>query len=802
MRIFEIHKTDEIGQMARALFAEEKAKKRLDGWFLLRDLTGEYEDKFPGETSPGVSPSIYRGRAAAKALCYALERIPLSISENALFAGTQADAFSESYALINPSFKVEEFSGYCDPVAIYNDLNPNEEITRERIDAQRRRYEKSEFVSALKQVYKDYANYTGEVAFFMEQVTGHVIPDFREALKTGIEPIIEKLKQKAAQEGDEEKRVSLEAMVTALEGALILAKRYGDLASGMAQKTKGSAAQRFTLMAETLARVPRQGARTLYEAIQSFLLLWQVMCCEQAPNPYAFSVGNADRIFEPFRAVDKLSRKEAAQLFKHFLVFFNVGSRSWAISQNVLVGGKDLDGKDLTNPSTFALLDAYYEMNLPQPILSVKLHKNTPEIFYRELGRFFFTPGCLTPSLFNDDTLFELLPQGGIQREDLPDYSVAGCQEPLIMGKDNGNTTNSWFNLGKILELTLHDGVSSLTGKRILPSDGRKDPAACLPRLRELFYQNAETCAAEMAAAANAASRAVSLLPVPFLSVFMGGQETGRDMRDTRHQGTRYNASGCLIHGLSVAADSFVAVDTLLKERPEYGQKLVPALKDNFTGGEELRDFLLDCPKFGNNNDAADREAAEIVRKISGIVKSKLNYLGNHFRADWSTPSTHLLYGYWVGATPDGRKAREMLNYGVDPFSGGADQGLGFRVLSGMKLPYMEMDGGYASHFGINPQYFNAPDFEGRGIQFRDRVIRPLFFNPVNKNPAPYYLYVNITTPEMLRKVLAEPKKYAPSGVYIMRIHGTFVNFLDLSPAIQEDIIRRLDPASTSLKTA
>ena len=82
-------------------------------------------------------------------------------------------------------------------------------------------------------------------------------------------------------------------------------------------------------------------------------------------------------------------------------------------------------------------------------------------------------------------------------------------------------------------------------------------------------------------------------------------------------------------------------------------------------------------------------------------------------------------------------------------------------------------------------------------MQFYQRVIAPLFFNPMNDKRAPFYLYVNVTTPEILRKVLANPAKYAPGGVYIMRIHGTFVNFLDLSPAIQEDIIRRLDPAST-----
>ena len=109
------------------------------------------------------------------------------------------------------------------------------------------------------------------------------------------------------------------------------------------------------------------------------------------------------------------------------------------------------------------------------------------------------------------------------------------------------------------------------------------------------------------------------------------------------------------------------------------------------------------------------------------------------------------------------------------------------------------MCGGYASHFGIDPKYFLSDSYETKGIEFKNKVMKPLFFNELNKNVAPFYLYVNVTTAEILRKVLAEPKKYAPSGVYIMRIHGTFVNFLDLSPAIQQDIITRLDPQSTAI---
>ena len=302
-----------------------------------------------------------------------------------------------------------------------------------------------------------------------------------------------------------------------------------------------------------------------------------------------------------------------------------------------------------------------------------------------------------------------------------------------------------------------------------------------------------------MAKAANGASVALSTQRVPFLSCLMGGKDNGVDARDINRQGTKYNGSGCLIHGTTVIADSFSAIDKLLAERPEDADKLVDALMKNFEGYEDLREFLLGADKFGNNIEKVDLEAGEIASKVADIVAGEKNYLGNSFRPDFSSPSTHLLYGYWVGATPDGRKSRDMLGYGVDPLYGSAENGLGFRMLSNMKLPFNKMNGGYASHLGVDPKYFTSDSYEGKGVEFRDKIVAPLFFNPLKEGVSPFYLYVNVTTAEILRKVLANPQKYAPSGVYIMRIHGTFVNFLALSPAIQQDIITRLDPGSARL---
>ena len=789
MNIERIYTAEALTELAKARFREERALDHLEGWFLAREIAMECDETFKAE------PDCVR---IAKTLLEVVRRIPLSLGDYHVFAGTQDDAFARSYALINPAFTVKSFAGYCDPVAVFGDIDPIGDITAERIERVKAYYSKNDFARALTAAYAPVEKLTGEAVFFLEQVTGHVVPDVREYLCDVAEGILRELDEKAIPE----KRDYYEAMRVSVEALLLLAKRYRGLALEKAAASEGDVKERFALMAETLERVPAQGARNLYEAIQSFLLIWQLMTLEQTPNPFAFSVGNADRIFEPYRAMEDTGRDMTAALLKHLLVFFNVADRSWAISQNLIIGGRDVDGGDLTNPTSFALFDAYFDMNLPQPILSVKLHKNTPDALYREMGKFFFTPGALTPSLFNDDMLFNVLEKNGIRREDLPDYSVAGCQEPLIMGKDNGNTTNSWLNMPKVLELVLQGGVSEITGERLGRSYeelGVKDALDLLKNIRPLFYRELDFYIAKMTDAANDASRALSLYQVPFLSTMMGGIESGVDMRDCREQGTRYNGSGCLIHGSSVVADSFIAIDTLIRERPQDAERMLAALRDNFEHDDEMRQYLLSCDKFGNNIEGVDLEAAEVVSRAAQMVAARKNYLGNPFRPDFATPSTHLMYGYWVGATPDGRKAREMLNYGVDPLYGEASGGLGMRMLSNRKLPFDRMCGGCASHFGINPGYFRGETLEDKGLEFKQKIFGPLFFNPMGGNVNPFYLYVNVTTPEMLRKVLANPKKYAPSGVYIVRIHGTFVNFLDLSPEIQEDIIARLDPASTAL---
>lgn len=772
----------------------KRSQEYLDEWFFVQEIKMQETRTMRAE---GKNPDDAAGQA--ELLCRVVRRMPISITKGSAIAGTQDGGFSASYALINPSFKVEEFAGYCDPTAIYDDVLPNPEsgITKQRIQAVRQYWEKTSYVKELQRIYTKAGDEIHEVVYFMEPVTGHTIPDLRPFLKNGVRAMQQKARQSGEKYG--------EIMAGALEAVIILTSRYRELAESIAQQEEcPNEKARLLRIADLLSRVPARAPVTLHEAIQSFVLLWQVMVLEQAPNPYAFSAGNIDRILQPYYSEAETSRQEAIELVRHLLCFFQVGKRCWAISQNVIVGGRDETGRDLDCDMTYIVLDAFFETNDPQPALSVKVHAGTSEDFYRSLGRFFFSPGHSTPSLFNDDVMFEILRGRSVADGDLPDYCIAGCQEPLIMGKASLNTTNTWINLAKILELAMNDGVSLITGKKIGPSwqelgyTGGAD--AVYANLEKVFFDLLEKTLPHMCDAGNSCTALLgNQKPVPFTSALMNSFHTWRDMRDTQQQGARYDASGCLIHGLSVVADSLYAVSRALSYGRWTAADIGDALQKNFEGYGELRHFLSSQDKFGNNYDEVDAIAVRLVNGVSDLIGNLKNPTGNNYLADWSTPSTHLLYGYWVGATPDGRAARSMLGYGVDPQPAFDRNGLPNRLLSAWKLPFLKMTGGYASHIGLRQTSAkDVENLEEKGIWMRDNVIKPLFRLGIEPDESPYYVYFNVDSAGHLRQVLKNPEKYAPTGIYIMRIHGTFVNFLDLSPAIQEDIIARLEPRATA----
>ena len=126
MQLFDFTTHQQIGLQAKALFDEERTQKKiLNGWFLSREIAHV--------ATAGQNLSLEA--KAVTELEAIIDQLPLEISEHAIFAGTQRDAFAASYALINPAFTVESFKGYCDPLEVYDYANPTEDIPTSRIAA-------------------------------------------------------------------------------------------------------------------------------------------------------------------------------------------------------------------------------------------------------------------------------------------------------------------------------------------------------------------------------------------------------------------------------------------------------------------------------------------------------------------------------------------------------------------------------------------------------------------------------------------------------------------------------------------
>lgn len=801
MVLEEILDVEKLKEYLDLIIKRNAEKHNLIGWVLAKDIQRRKLLEIGDKYSPAMTQAIL-----LESVC---EKIPIFIEPGQIFAGTEEDAFSASYALINPAFSIESFEGYNDEMAFYDDAKPgckmaDIEVTKEMIKDNQIFWSKHPSVEKIRDIYKETGNQTKEAVYFIERVTGHTIPGFEEALEKGLEDIITELKQQKKKFPT--KNNYFNSMIKTLQAAIILADRYSKLAGQESEREEDPIRKKeLQLIAKTCHKIPHQGAKNLYEALQSYILLWQVMNLEQLPNPYAFSVGNLDRIMQPYYKRNKISEKLSVQLIRHFLAFFEVGDRDWAISQNIMVGGSDIGGNDLTNDMTYIILEAYHQSNRPQPNFSVKIHPHTPFEFYRAISKFMFNFGHSSPSFLNDVVVFSALKKKGIAEEDLKEYAIAGCQEPLIKGKENGNTTNSWLNLAKVLEISLNNGHSLITGKKLGPSYEelglKENPFSSFMETKKIYYRYLDYFIEKMVQAANKCTEALSLLPVPFASFFMGGGETGIDMRDYNSSlGTKYNASGCLIHGLATTADSLTVIKYFFDSDSKIIfslNDLITALKRNFEGFEGLRNIIQKVLKFGNNISYADEEVEKLVKVVNKKINRQKNPFGKNFAADWSSPSTNLLYGYWTGATPDGRKAREGLSFGLDPSPGMATNGLLTRILSQSKLDYGTMTGGSAVAMSISPKSVKGLSLKEKAQYLKDIISAVFSYNSKAEGNGLGYVYFNVFSYEQLLDVAEHPEKY-PYPV-IVRIHGQYGDVRKLSPDIlKNDIIPRLDPGSVS----
>lgn len=625
-----------------------------------------------------------------------------------------------------------------------------------------------------------------------DHAQGHICPDCRTWLEKGPDGLRrEALERLAAAPPDRQPFYRAVALV--MEGASHFMLRYRDLLAQEAARPENAPWREDMLqvsqVCESLSQAP---ARTFHQALQSLWFLFTLLHMES--NASSFSPGRLDRILWPYYAADldagRIAPEPALELiqclflkFNQIVYLRNAGSAKYfagfPIGFNIALGGQDEAGEDVCNPLSFLFLEAQERLGLPQPNLSVRLHPGVGDPLLKKAIQV-VSKGSGMPQFFNDKAVIPALMELGVSQEEARDYAIVGCVELTAQGCCLGWSDAAMFNLNKALELTLTGGKCLLTGARLGPDYGSLATYQSFEALESAFARQLDYFIDRMVSACEQVERAhMELLPTPFLSaVVKDCMDKGLDVTAG---GARYNFSGIQMIQAANLADSLAALKVaVFEEKRVDGARLLRALEKNFQGEETLRARLLNkVPKYGNDVAWVDMLAAKWAQYFRDRLGRYRNYRGGPYHTGMYTVSAHVPMGQNVGATPDGRLARQPLaDGGMSPVYG--------RDVSGptaVLKSVSRLDKGLTSNGGLLNMKFLPQFFESQGGI--DRFA--LFLRTFVDLEIPHVQF-NVVSPQDLLDAKAHPENYRSLTV---RVAGYTAYFTELAGEIQDEIIRR-----------
>ena len=635
---------------------------------------------------------------------------------------------------------------------------------------------------------------------FMEQrAPGHTVLDdkiYRKGFsdfKKDIQQSIERLDFYNDPEALQ-KREQLKAMHIAADSLLLLAHRYAEKATQSAAKEKNpERKEELQRIAEICQRVPEHAPRTFHEALQYYWFVHLGVITEL--NTWdSFNPGRLDQHLYPFykRDIEKgiLTQEKAKDLLQAFWVKFNnqpappkVGvtaleSSTYTDFCLINLGGVKGNGSDAVNELSYLILDVIQEMRILQPSSMVQISKKTPDRFLKQALQIVKT-GFGQPSIFNTDAIIQELLRQGKSIVDARNGGASGCVETGAFGKESYILTG-YFNLVKVLEITLNDGIDPGTGKQIGLRTG--DPTK-FKTYEELFeaFQKQLRYFVDIKIKGNVVVERLwaRYLPAPFMSLLIDDCIlNGKDYNDG---GARYNTSYIQGVGLGSITDSLTALRYHVFDNKSIGmESILTALKNDFEGHESLRETLVyDTPKYGNDDDQADDQLKQVFEAYFRAVDGRPNTKGGHFRINLLPTTVHVYFGSVVGATPDGRKAHEPLSEGISPVQGADTHGPTAVLKSAAKIDHLRTGGTL-----LNQKFTPHLLADTQGIEKLLHLIRAYF------NMDGHHIQFNVVTAETLRAAQKKPEKYRD---LIVRVAGYSDYFIDLGVDLQNEIIKRTE---------
>ena len=591
-----------------------------------------------------------------------------------------------------------------------------------------------------------------------------------------------------------QKQEELKAMRISAEGIILFAERYADKAKELAQ-TETDVLRKAELekIAEICSRVPAHAPRNFGEALQAYWFVHLGVIIEL--NTWdAFNPGRLDQHLYPFYkkglAEGTLTEEEAKELLQCFWVKFNnqpappkVGvtaaeSGTYTDFANINCGGLKSDGADGVNDVTYLVLDVIDEMRLLQPSSNIQLSKKNPDRFIRTAARI-IRKGWGQPSVFNADTVVEELLRQGKSIEDARQGGTSGCVETGAFGKESYILTG-YFNLPKIFELVLNNGLDPKTGRRLGLETGDPQTFSSFEELFAAFKKQLHHFIDLKVKGSNIVERLyAAYMPSPFLSMLI--DDCIAKAKDYNDGGARYNTNYIQGVGLGSLTDTLSGIRYHVFDQSDLTmEQLLKALEDNFSGHEGVRQLLMNkTPHFGNDHDYADEIMVDIFNAYYSEVNGRQNTKGGVYRINMLPTTCHVYFGSVIGATADGRRAWEPLSEGISPVQGSDRLGPTAVIKSASKLDHART-GGTLLNLKFTPQVLEGD----AGLEKLVQLVRSYF------KLSGHHIQFNVVSAKTLRAAQGEPEKYRD---LIVRVAGYSDYFCDLSEALQEEIIARTE---------
>lgn len=779
----------------------------------------------------------------AKAFLHILQNIPIIIRDEELIVGstTLAPRGCQTY----PEFSYEWLESEFDTVATRK-ADPfyiSEEAKKEIAEADK--YWKGKTTSELATAYMapeairaiDHNMFTPGNYFY--NGVGHVTVHYDWVLAVGFKGIAAKAKKAldALNFGDAEyarRSHFLNAVIMSCEAAIIYAKRYAALAREMAAKESNSRRKAELLrIADNCENVPENGARDFWEACQSFWFVQQLLQIES--SGHSISPGRFDQYMYPYYSKDiesgKITREFAQELIDCIWIKLNdlnkcrdaasaEGFAGYSLFQNLIVGGQNAEGVDVTNDLSFMCITASLHVQLPQPSLSIRVWNNSPHDLLIHAATLTRT-GVGLPAYYNDEVIIPSLMSRGLTLEDAREYNIIGCVEPQKAGKTEGWHDAAFFNMCRPLELVFSDGMDK--GELVGVHTGDVTKFKTFDEFYDAYKKQMNYAISLLVNADNAIDVAhATLCPLPFLSGMIEDC-IGRG-KSVQEGGAIYNFTGPQGFGIANMADSLYAIKTLVFDKKEvtlaeykqalednYGKGLdaektqkvvaevvrelsaagrkvseeeIAAAVGSLVKGSDKYDKLLEkidaVPKYGNDIPEVDAFARDVEYTYAKPLETYKNPRGGMFQAGMYPVSANVPLGAQTGATPDGRLAGKPVADGVSPSAGKDVHGPTAAANSVARLDHY-----IASNGTLFNQKFHPSALSGRqGLENFVALIRSYFDQKGS------HMQFNVVSKETLLDAQKYPEKYKH---LVVRVAGYSAFFTTLSRSLQDDIINRTE---------